>query len=1569
MWGEMRWDSRAPGFSSAVDLRTMDLATLLSHDWLDDELINAGLDFVMCQLDENSRVRLVNCLFIQMLTTAEACCEYRPCSPSSLDLAIQANKVDELFLPLHVHGNHWTLLHLDLAAFTFSYADSRDPHASPPANTIHLLEWWLRILRPHFSVMKLSLASTPRLTAPVQTDSGSCGIVVLSTIASELLGYEPWTQKSYAVHRLQWFLHLTQTFCDSNPAELEEVNADLDIVLQHKTTSECTELELDDIDFSQDIGRIFASSAAPSSTFATSTPRTPNPVQDSRASCPTIPKSNQCSTARLPRKRLRSPPPSDSDDSDDSDLDSQRYRRRKVGSSGSKSWAYQKALRNTEQTKGSNFKPDLHKLQRFRDKILEDDPHAEFQSKKLRSVRSSACGSWVQMRALYDIKSWIGHHKSDKCKKHKATGLRATSLTEFFKPIGSKSMSTVTVSVPCPGLTRVSDMRVDRYLQHSSTPGGGAPSRAKLAQHIFELSSLLWLDLSKKRRETVLREEKLQYKWRNARSVGAVFATDCNKTVSVQNADMDPLPCSQCTALKHLHTFQVALNRPMPLEENMKFVPKLWRCENLGQIYMKYRGVRKLIEEDLGQSPWLKFGMGVVEGRYTQNTVLLGAIKAMVEKTDRLDKGKALKNMTYSGVFSDFADCLASVSTRAYETFRRHFGGPAVRSLRQRRARLPCFQPGISETNLGLACALLLKLDYHGPVAMSWDDTALEPAISIWQQSKDSACAILGSADGIIEVTEQDNLDAVFEDPKLAKADKLRLFVLTIPLHKVPPIMLAAVARGSKEDAEALARLHFQIVELLHRGGIYPVSLAANGTDVERSTQRLIENSATSFFEYTIPNTVPACTIHLRIVLFNGRPSVSVQDSLHGAKTARNQLFTGARIVVLGNSPSFFAQLREFAMNALAPLFHHDVEKVDKQDDRAAARLFSSPTLSQHLSIYPHRTGLSIYLFILGELIDAWQNRHLVHIERAKMVMRARFFLMAWRSYIDHHPDYALHIQFISRESYDIFLTLCDSLLSLMIVYRKYYPTYPLLPWLHSTEPCEHIFGILRQLKKDFSYVDMLYLEPKLRTLLLGAFGDLTAEQQINQTAGGYYHSYFIAEDLDLHALVQWPTDPELQDASKRAFEEAEQLLGVLGINASSLLKKSCPPAPPQKLKTRQSTHATRGPQTLAEILALYENASFKSDKDEEMFEACSTALVADSVEKSLQIDSLPNSSDQELPAVKNTIEKQRSGLGAVESTSELPYSLSTLNLVDPLTKSLNHIELVKQRTRHQTTFAAKSIRQCQRATSGDRSVLDDPELLSPDSKPKVRSLREELIERIKRIVPDVQSSNTTSGVDRRNKQTLQNVAASKFIHMREEAFLPLQDIHENLYSANVNSLNPLQNGHFVIVWHPKPRKEGLLLGEVVTMYSKSDGRGMNHDWLPSTHSLGVPSYVNIQVYSALSGTTTYSSLACKELGSTTFLRIPRTHIIFSLASSAKSIKKGNLAMPDGTNFETVMLDLFSAGLMETLQGRATQIAQAVKDLKKLLTLKKTALPVPDSETNSEGEDDDALDIRGDGGI
>lgn len=254
--------------------------------------------------------------------------------------------------------------------------------------------------------------------------------------------------------------------------------------------------------------------------------------------------------------------------------------------------------------------------------------------------------------------------------------------------------------------------------------------------------------------------------------------------------------------------------------------------------------------------------------------------------------------------------------------------------------------------------------------------------------------------------------------------------------------MVAGLARGPKDSAAQLKKYHDQITDLLCSHGINPLLGSSDGTDTKQAMQFLAEQSADGYKVYIICNSILQWSIQNKIPLFGGFPMIFVQDSKHALKTAQNQLLTGARILALGWYAIFYSLIRTIATTMIGPLFQCDVEKVDKQDDHAAARLFSSQTLDFQCIYQPQEAGLSAYLFILGELVDAWQNHKILHKERVKMALRSRFFLHAWRAHMDRNPDHSVNVQFISHKSFNIFTTLCDSLIALIVTHCDYYPHY-----------------------------------------------------------------------------------------------------------------------------------------------------------------------------------------------------------------------------------------------------------------------------------------------------------------------------------------------------------------------------------------------------------------------------------------------------------------------------------------------------------------------------------------------
>lgn len=77
-------------------------------------------------------------------------------------------------------------------------------------------------------------------------------------------------------------------------------------------------------------------------------------------------------------------------------------------------------------------------------------------------------------------------------------------------------------------------------------------------------------------------------------------------------------------------------------------------------------------------------------------------------------------------------------------------------------------------------------------------------------------------------------------DPTKLSFLNLRLYLFTIPHAKIPPIVLAALVRGGSARATDFKALRDHVIARLHDANIHPVSPASDGSEVERTTQRLI---------------------------------------------------------------------------------------------------------------------------------------------------------------------------------------------------------------------------------------------------------------------------------------------------------------------------------------------------------------------------------------------------------------------------------------------------------------------------------------------------------------------------------------------------------------------------------------------------------------------------------------------------------------------------------------------------------------------------------------------------------
>ncbi|KAJ7196683.1 hypothetical protein GGX14DRAFT_375908 [Mycena pura] len=354
-------------------------------------------------------------------------------------------------------------------------------------------------------------------------------------------------------------------------------------------------------------------------------------------------------------------------------------------------------------------------------------------------------------------------------------------------------------------------------------------------------------------------------------------------------------------------------------------------------------------------------------------------------------------------------------------------------------------------------------------------------------------------------------------------------------------------------NAERLEPYSQQLIRGLIQRKIKVVSYACDGTESERLIQALLAKHADERKKISVPMPEGEQPLTLDILFFDNQAVVMIQDSKHALKTLRNNLFSGAKLLTFGNHCGFYAQLHAVAFQPGSPLYHRDVEKVDRQDDNAATRLFSAANLEFITKNHPEWTFTATYLFVFGELIDAYQSRSITHAERIGIVILAHIFLGRWTSFLDC-AGYEKSRYFISRECADILRIIIHGYLSLVIVYRDYMPgnTTPLLPWLHSSEPCEHSFGNCRLQVKDFTYLDFLYMIPRLHISLRHAvIRSRTSDGKAR--ASGYCHTYFDSRGSNALALMSLPTVEEIAVIAATARDRADSLSVSCGVDPKRL--------------------------------------------------------------------------------------------------------------------------------------------------------------------------------------------------------------------------------------------------------------------------------------------------------------------------------------------------------------------------------------------------------------------------------
>ncbi|KAG6905164.1 hypothetical protein DXG01_004460, partial [Tephrocybe rancida] len=1161
--------------------------------------------------------------------------------------------------------------------------------------------------------------------------------------------------------------------------------------------------------------------------------------------------------------------------------------------------------------KKGTFELDDKKYNNWKTKVLKEDPKAEFSHTNIRLTRHSVCGGQLLMKAPYDMTRWKEHLKLCKSKKPMARRKAAsmptlTSLGWFVENAVPRVAKKVKVQkmCPCPGITEADDQRVPQYLRRTPVAGGGARSVKLIAGEMFKQ---LFSCLTPKEKQQIFTAQRHEQQWKNDHENLRVFATACKHSVPEPEPEPEVkagpkpspkpgtktsktaqrvFPCKACTGVLRSRAFKVAIQKKPKDQRNYIYTNHRFRTPILGQIYARVLGLKELIETpDAKRTPCVRYAQGVLKGEY-DNKVFAGLVEAIVVDHDRTQRGVGRQNFKYAPPWDELCHILKIHCPRLYVTLSEHFPMPAIRTFRAKEARQPRFPTVIEDRNFELVVEHVTSVNYSGPVGSSCDDTKLFSSLRLYWDSNEKCYFLIGGTDGPHRVLDPDDVKQVLAEGKITKATKVRLWTLTLPAPNIPPVLVAVLPIPNDTKAEALLVHSEKILIGLINRGITVISYACDGTEVERSVQRMLVAKSEPITKLIRSPRAGCPDTSVTFIRYHGQVMTVIQDSKHALKTFRNNLFSGAHLLALGNFTALYEHIHQLANEKNTPIYKRDVEKLDRQDDNAASRLFSADVLAFIADHHPDWVGEIVYLFIFGELIDAYQNRSIPHVERLKLVLRARYFLDSWAKYLEV-AGYARSKYFLSREAVDIARIIIEGYISLLYIHRDYLPsTYPLLPWLHSTEACEHAFGEARKIIKDFTLLDFIYMVPKLRIKIREAV--LRARgSDAKERAAGYNHTYVDHSGINISNLSTFPTDREIAQVASEAAQEADSLLVLLGLSPKELhharatfalditlpsidgwyplLHKQDDSTSPELDSDDEfvdtDTESLSEAQELQELINREENKKLtrtKKQEDRTMNLTCAAmAVTADETMKVQFMADIPEEEEQELLAQEQQeIEDLIAVLPALRAPDEPAQPLGRGNIDFD---SLDFHALINMRREHQTKYAATGVRTW-KDTGNDNEH-------SSDGIPK-ESIRRKLIREFHEALKEGQDAQAVgTGVERsarwlegsstKTSGNAANAAAAAETVAKKEAARRRRILTQakvpcltDVCDGRVSILKPLQLGSYGIFFN----NDQLVVGHIIALYSKTGGKYGKHGSVVNATNVSAVSHISVELFDQLHG-------------------------------------------------------------------------------------------------------------------
>jgi len=197
-----------------------------------------------------------------------------------------------------------------------------------------------------------------------------------------------------------------------------------------------------------------------------------------------------------------------------------------------------------------------------------------------------------------------------------------------------------------------------------------------------------------------------------------------------------------------------------------------------------------------------------------------------------------------------------------------------------------------------------------------------------------------------------------------------------------------------------------------------------------------------------------------------------VQDTHHIGTKLKTRLTKPSIVLPMGDVAASSTHLRVLIKDTSK--IHHrltlsDLDTADKMNFKPVERMTQSHVIAM-LDSVPQSSGTKAYVQLMKNVLDAFLDKELTPAERIFRMWTRIFFLRLWMLWLLQNK-FSVTKNFITWFTYYCIELNGHALIAIIINLRKMNSPQYFIPWLMSSQACEHLFRALRSFTTTFSRV------------------------------------------------------------------------------------------------------------------------------------------------------------------------------------------------------------------------------------------------------------------------------------------------------------------------------------------------------------------------------------------------------------------------------------------------------------------------------------------------------------------